>query len=301
MGLVVLLVVDIALVLLAFRSPLHRPADPASAALSESAVASGPATSGPTGTAPGSSGLDLSRRVALVLFDTEKAWRLTQGSCEAGGAELAVTTNGGKTWRSVTPPLRVVTSLSVTDENHVQIVGGGEGCATVTRRTADGGTTWTAGAAWTAWALNPGTPGQVLNPSGKALGPCASAGAVEVQSAAPAAAVVLCSNGKLLDTADTGGTWADLSKVLEVRAVDATLSAGKLVATVAYRAEGCSGLQTGTVTGGALTKLGCVDRGPTSSSTGSSALAMRADRVGLRVGTALWRSSDGGKTWSAVG
>lgn len=53
MGLVVLLVVDIALVLLAFRSPLHRPADPASAALSESAVASGPATSGPTGTAPG--------------------------------------------------------------------------------------------------------------------------------------------------------------------------------------------------------------------------------------------------------
>jgi len=305
LGLVALLLVDIALVFLALRNPFHPQAQaPAPSATAGSPGATGsPSSASPTtgGSSAGPGSATATAKLGLVPFDTDSALRFGRGDCQTGGATVELTTNGGKTWRAVESPLRTISAASVTDDNRFQFIGGTDACQTATRRTADGGQTWAAAGNWSGWYRSPGNPVQVVTAVDRTVTPCATAAVVDVQSVSQTTAHVLCATSKLLETADGGTNWVDASKALEVMAVDDNQVNGKAVATIAYRTDSCPGLQIGTLTGATLAKLGCAELGSATPELGSVAVAARGPQVWLLVGTGVWLSGDGGTTWAAAG
>ncbi len=105
---------------------------------------------------------------------------------------------------------------------------------------------------------------------------------------------------KIVETADGGGNWVEVSRGLSALAVDARVEASKLAALVAYVADGCSGVQVASIAAGATTKLGCVDLGGRSNDglLTHVALSVEGNAGWLIVDGDTYTSDDGGKTWS---
>ena len=134
LGLVALVIVDIALVFAALRiTGRSSAAETPSADGTIATASSGPepvttsAAPEPSASATGTSaaptnvpGVPLT--VVLSVVDGSLAWRATVGSC-SGGAAVQITTDGGKTWRNRTSPYPVITRVQATDATKGFVVG----------------------------------------------------------------------------------------------------------------------------------------------------------------------------------
>ena len=307
-GLVALLAVDVALVSAAFRNPFRQPATApvtgAAATVTGTVPGSAGGTSTPAATSstPAATGFSGSgSMVGVVPIDSARAWRFVQGACPGGGASLAHTDNGGRTWEDVPIPFGAISRVQVTDAAKVVVVGTeGAGCRETALRSTDTGQTWASGGALAWWYRSLATPTAVVNSNGRAGTPCGNGKALSVSALSATSAAVLCESGKVVETADGGGNWVEVSRGLSALAVDARVEASKLAALVAYVADGCSGVQVASIAAGATTKLGCVDLGGRSNDglLTHVALSVEGNAGWLIVDGDTYTSDDGGKTWS---
>jgi hypothetical protein len=320
-GLVALLLIDVALVALAFRNPFRgeltraasgSPVATATApATVPTGVSTGAPTSGPTGRATSSStgspttlpSTDIGSAVTIVPVDGSTAWRFTSGSCRTGGATLALTTNGGTTWKSVESPLAMLARVQASDTERVVLLGAQSDCRLTTQRSGDAGLTWAPGGSPQMWFRDPQQAAEVTNSNGRVATPCGRAGSVASLVAVSAgAALALCEDGKTVETADAGATWVETGRGLVALAIDAQVVSGRLAATVAGVSDNCDGLAITTISSGASTRVGCVDVGIDLGPQlrGRISLASAGDHWWLAIGADTFTSANAGKAWNRV-
>ncbi|MBK6440721.1 MAG: hypothetical protein IPF90_00895 [Actinomycetales bacterium] len=300
-GLVALLLIDIALVALAFRNPFRsEPERSSSVGITASTAASASATTA-TGGRPSTHPAEAGTSMTLVPIDSSRAWRFSSGSCRDGGATLAFTTNGGATWTPVESPFAAITRLQSTDPDRVLIVGAHADCRVATLRSTDAGITWTSAGPVQVWFRTPDQVAEVTNSNGRPSTPCGASGSVSSLVALSAgAALALCADGKAVETADAGASWVETARGFAPLAIDAHVVAGRLAPTLAGLSDNCAGLAITTIASGGSSRVGCADVGVAlgPQQRGRISLSSAGDAWWLAVGTDTFTSTDAGKTWS---
>jgi hypothetical protein len=312
LGLVALVLVDIALIYLALRisgpstadetptssvTPTEAPA-PASATTPVATPTTTSATA-PTTTTTAVTVAGVPLATVVTALDGTTAWRATVGSCASGGAAVQISTDGGKSWRNRTSPYAVVTRISPTDATKGFAVGADGSCTMGVRTTTDGGATWPGtGPLAETLARDAKDPTKVRAPGGRTVAPCGAVPVVDLARNSPTGAQVLCADGKVRSSTDDGQTWPQSVDVPSALALDSKAVGSGVTAFVARAKDGCAGVQVSTVVNGAVTDMACVVTGE-GVVPGNIALSVPLPNTGwLVVGTTTWRSSDGLKTWS---
>lgn len=324
-GLAALLLLDVSLVTLAVRNPFRSSLVPdrsagtvsstgtspsgASTAASGGGASARPATGTSTGGAGGipSSGTAgpagesvVVRGVGIAAVDGRSAWRFVQGRCPGGGAGLARTTDGGRTWVEVASPLTAISRVQLGDPGKVTVVGADRTCGFAAKRSSDDGATWGEAGGPALWYRSSANPSQVVNTTGRTSTPCGPGEVRSVTAVSVTAAAALCASGRIVETADAGATWVELGRAVSAVALSARVEGGRLVALVAYRTGGCSGLATAAVSGSTVTSLGCADLVGRSADglLDRSALTVAGNSWWLVVDNSVLRSDDDGVSWS---
>lgn len=237
-GLVVLVLADAFLVAWAFGLAPFGGGDESSAAPPRTATtsASAPAPSSPTSARP--------TAVPLVeALDAQRALRAEYVPCtgEGGevGAEVERTTDGGRSWESSEVPGRTVLRLRLTTESEGFAVIADEACKPAVVTTGDGGKTWgepeKAGSTWGLW---PEGGGAILAPGGVEADACGEAEVLSLSAIDGQRAYVLCDDGAVRETRDTGQSWSGVAKVGGAVA----LAAREDQAAVLRRSDDCGGI-----------------------------------------------------------
>lgn len=219
-GLVGLAILDIVLVATALRStrtgdidtsPL-RPTSSSSDSIRAVAPSSTPSV--PSSTSAATAQVAPLRTI-LVAIDSERAWRASVGSCSAGGASLATTADGGQTWvEGTAPPLRTVVRVQPADGRAAFVVGADSSCTARVSETSDGAGTWGApGTAAGAWFRHPRNSRIVSAPGPAVAQPCGKQDVLDLAPVSAESARVLCADGSVRSSADTGASWTVSGKV----------------------------------------------------------------------------------------
>jgi hypothetical protein len=232
----------------------------------------------------------------LVALDTRRAWRVESGSCSAGGATLATTTNGGKTWANTKAPLRAIVRVRPADNKAAFVIGADSSCAAELTNTTDGGGTWgSASAVGSAWFRDPKNPRVVGTPRASTSRPCGKHAVVDLAAVSTASARVLCADGLIRSTTNTASSWSDSGKVAGAVAL-AVLSGDPGKTYVAQLgAPQCAGVQVQQVGRSAATS--CLETS-VPEAQGQVALSLVKNGGWLAVGEKTMRSIDGLLTWS---
>ncbi len=312
LGLLALVLVDIALVYAALRiggrssaaetpatsvTGTEAPAPPVSTTTPTATPTTSATASSTTATSVPVPGVPLATVVAAV--DGSTAWRATVGTCSAGGATVQLSTDGGKTWRNRTSPYPVITRVSPTDASKAFAVGAEGSCTMGVRTTTDGGGTWPGtGPLAETLARDAGDPTKIRVPGGRTVAPCGTVPVVDLARNSPTGAQVLCADGRVMSSTDDGLTWPQSGDVPSALALDSKPVGSAVTAFVARTKDGCAGVQVSTVVNSSVTDVACVATGE-AVVPGKVALSVPVPNTGwLVVGTTTWRSSDGLKTWS---
>lgn len=313
LGLVALVIIDIALVVAALRigsrsSAAETPAGtvtetPTSSASSPSPAPTTPGSTTSTSAAPSTSPSATSvpgapLQVVVYAVDGTTAWRATTGACGPGGATVQITTDGGKTWRDRTSPYPVVTRLQADNATKGFVVGADGACSMGVRTTTDGGGSWPGtGNLADTLARDAKDPTKVRAPGGRTVAPCGSAPVVDLARNSPTGAQVLCADGSLRSSTDDGASWSPAGSVTSGLALDSKVVGGTVTAYVAWVKSGCAGVQISSVAAGKLSDLGCA--AVEGATPGKVALAApSADTGWLVVGATTLRGSAGLASWS---
>lgn len=231
-------------------------------------------------------------------------WRATQGTCEAP-AVVERSEDAGVTW-AVMPTaqafdLRVVYALTATSEDEVQLVGSaGADCAVGGFSSTDAGDTWNSSpellstVAHQTPAAADGSSAVVL--AGQTVAaPCPG---VEAMAAGSERTVAACS-AVLAEWDATTGTWSAIP-FAGIHALDVQ---AEQIVFAARGVPGCAGLGVLRVSGATLTSasstesIGCVSDADLAA---PAALASTDGASWLWVGDAMFTTSDGGATWTAL-
>jgi len=308
-GLVVLVALNVVLVGIALRSnhtsgidtsPLSTATasiDSTGAPVSPSSTPSTPSvTSSTTATATAATALAAPLRIMLVAIDDQRAWRVRAGSCSAGGATLASTTDGGRTWGDAKAPLRTIVRVRPTDSQAAFVVGAGSRCAAELQSTTDGGATWgSTSAVGNAWFRDPKDPRVLGAPGPSTSQPCGKRAVVDLAVLSAGTARVLCADGLVRSTTDTGSSWTDSGKDTGAVAL-AVLSANPAQTYVArLDAPDCAGVQVLRVDQRVATS--CI-KTAVPKDPGQIALSLVNGGGWLAVGDKTMRSTDNLVTWS---
>jgi len=300
-ALVGLVALDVALVAVALQSTHTSGID--TSPLSSASASTAPGSIPPT--APVSSSPTAFVAVAkaplqtmLVAFDSQHAWRVVAGSCSAGGATLAVTADGGKTWAQRNAKFRRIVRLRPTGIGAAFVVGASSSCAAQLKDTSDGGGTWNSGgyvgAAWFRDLRNT----KVLHAPGPATSrPCGNRAVLDLAVLTAGSARVLCADGLVRSTANSGEAWTDVGTV--DGAVALAVPTVKPGETYVARpgAPGCAGVQILRVH--PRVAVSCI---PAFLPKGPGQIAMSLVKGGgwLGVGDTTMRSTDGLVTWTVA-
>jgi photosystem II stability/assembly factor-like uncharacterized protein len=221
------------------------------------------------------------------------AWR-AHGGC-SGTPNLSRTTDGARTWTSLTAPAPHLLRIDLTGAQTGWVIGTDRGCSSPTYYgTVDGGTTWAAsptlGNVWL--PLKAG----IRAPSGATTSPCGHA--VAPRGLAPSgtsAALALCPTG-VLRTTDAGATWKPVGRLAAGQSVAAGLDAhgtGVLVLTGAPKCGGLRVLTTADV-GASWKKGACLAEAIEPASVG-----IGPGGAGLLVSAGrAYATTDTGRHWS---
>lgn len=307
-GLVGLVALNVVLVAMALRSndtrsidaspsgtataSVHSSGDPESPSPTTSSPS---ATSSATETAPTTASAPL--QTMLVAIDDQRAWRVHAGSCSAGGATLATTKDGGRTWADAKAPLRTIVRVRPTDNQAAFVVGADVRCLAELKSTTDGGSAWGATSdVGGAWFRDPKNPQVVWAPGTSASQPCAEVAVLDLAVVSQSSARVLCADGLVLSTTDTGSSWADSGEVTGAVAL-AVLSTDPAQTYVArLDVPDCAGIQVERVDQSVATS--CIQTA-VPPDPGQIALSLVKGGGWLAVGDTTMRSTDGLVTWTA--
>ncbi|WP_020144763.1 hypothetical protein [Terracoccus sp. 273MFTsu3.1] len=303
-GLVAFLAVDVALVAFALRSGHNASqALPPVSATRTAALSTSPPTTAVTGPTEGVSpasvkAVPVTRLVSAL--DAVTAWRATTGACDAGGATVEVTADGGQTWTRLRSPARAVARVQPLDETRAFVIGAGPACTLAQYASRDAGRTWlTPTAVSGGWARRLDEPTRVLAPKEAAATPCGDAVVVDLSRTSAAQAQALCADGSVVVTDDGGTTWtgsgdAPGAVALSNLLVDTTLK------TYAVRIVGaCKGVQlVEVVKGRTAAVVACV---PVATPERGSVGLSVTDRAGWIVsGNQTWLSQGDLTSWKRV-
>ena len=298
-GLALLLVVDVVLVGTALRTtrePVTGGGGP---------VVATPAGAGDGAGAPGGSPTTSSSPraevvplvVGLTVVNQTTAVRFATGTCADGGATMALTTDGGRSWKARTAPFEVLTRVRVRTNGSAFAVGADSGARCAARiRQADSysGSFGTPRAVQDAWFRDPRSAGSIGLPTGHLGRPCGGDAVVDL-SVVDAGALVLCADGRVLSSA-TGDRWKTRAMLDGALAVAQTNGGRVLVA--APHVGGCAGMA---VVDAATpdTVLGCAALDTAKVEPGTVALAVTSDGGWLAVGDHTYRSDKAYATWKS--
>ena len=300
-GLVGLVALDVVLVGLALRSNHSSGIDTSpvtsanpSPSTSSPSVTSSPAETVTATTAPATPAAPL--RTVLVALDNQSAWRISVGSCAAGGATLATTTDGGKTWADAKAPLRTIVPVRPTDSKAAFVIGADSNCAAGIRSTTNGGGTWgSAGDVRGAWFRDPKNTKTVGAPGPSTSQPCGERAVLDLAVISTSSARVLCADGLVRSTTNAASSWTDSGTVTGAVAL-AVLPANPAQSYVArLGAPNCAGVQILRV--GQSTGTACVQTA-LPKDPGQIALSLVNGGGWLAVANTTMRSTDALVTWS---
>ncbi len=206
-------------------------------------------------------------------------WALDVGSCTQA-SQVHVSTDGGASWTSHDGP-GGLTRVRPGGSTSAFVVGGDDRCRFRLWNTGDTGATWTAPqSAAAAWGRDPADATLLHRPGGDPVTPCAGdAEVADLTGLNGGAASVVCTDGTLRSTADTGTTWRT---TLTVDGLSALSLSGPRTGVLAAVTPGCAGVQLVPVADGNAGKARCV-----------------ADAVGAPGRVSL--SVGGGSTWLLAG
>jgi hypothetical protein len=293
LALLVLVALDVALVGTALNSthaagidtspvsPAPTPDSPAGSA-GPSPTASPPAVKAPLQT-------------MIMALDNQRAWRVVAGSCSTGGAALASTSDGGKTWTKVRPNLRRIVRLRPADGRTAFVIGANSGCLAELRDTVDGGGTWTPAGTEQAWFRDPRKSTVVQAPGPATSQPCGNRAVLDLAVLATDSARVLCADGLVRSTANNGALWRDVAAVdgAVALAVPTVSQAETYVARL--NAPDCAGVQIMRVRH--RVAISCVEAS-IPGVPGQVAISLTEGGGWLAVGTSTLRSTDDLVTWA---
>lgn len=269
-GLLAFLALDIVLVVLALRPP--RPTDAATTVptpVSTSSTSAGAtpttgdtSTSGTTATTGTTSAAARPAPLTVMVngLDANVAWKATTGTCQTGGASLAVTKTGGNRWSDVKPPVGAISRVQALDTERAFVVGAGTTCRLRQYSTTDLGDTWTGpGAVSGGWARRLDSPNVVVTPAQDTAQPCGGRAVVDLSRTSAQQAQVLCSNGDIVQTGDGGLSWKSSGKAPGALALANRSTSDRISTYVARVVTSCDGIQIARVADGKdPVQLACV-------------------------------------------
>lgn len=294
MGLLGLAALDVVLVGTALRSTHTRGIDTSSVSSALPSIASTSAPVSPLSTTSVTA-FKAPLQTMLVAVDNQRAWRVGAGSCSSGGATLATTVDGGRTWVEVKAHLRRIVRVRPEGKRAAFIIGANSSCAAEFKDTIDGGGTWvSADYVGRAWFRDPGKPRVVRAPGPSSSQPCGQRAVLDLAVLSRDSARVLCVDGLVRSTTDIGSSWTDVGKV--TGAVALAVPSAKPADTYVARlgAPECVGVQIFRVH--QRTAISCI-RAAVPKGPGQIAMSLVKDGGWLVIGDTTMRSSGNLVTW----
>jgi len=301
-GLIVLLLADLALVGATLRIPGPTTAGPTVSSTATPALIATTAER-PVLPGTGTSATTVAAKpspvtISLAAVDANIAWRASMGSCGSGGSALEVTNDGGRTWRNRVAPFPVLTRIQPTDASKAFVAGANEGCEMAVRTTTDSGFTWSApGSVVETWSRDAKDPARVRTPGGRTAAPCGTSVVIDLARTSSTTAQALCVDGTIHDTTDAGRTWPGTARAVGGLALDNRQNGPATTAYVVVVRSGCDGLRVIEVVPGGGRDLGCASLQGTPP-PGTVAVSVVGDVGWLVAGGDTWKSMDGLRTWS---
>lgn len=232
----------------------------------------------------------------LVAIDNQRAWRIGAGSCAAGGATLATTTDGGTTWADAKAPLRTIVRVKPTDGRAAFVIGANSSCAAELQSTTDGGDSWGSSSdVGSAWFRDPKNPRVVGAPGPSTSQPCGARAVLDLAVLSPDSARVLCADGLVRSTTNTGSAWTDSGKAKGAVALAVRSASPAQTYVALLDAPDCAGVQVLRV--GQSVATSCIATA-VPQAPGQIALSLVGGGGWLTVGDTTMRSTDGLVTWS---
>jgi hypothetical protein len=298
-ALVALVALDVALVATALRSTEASGID--TSPVSTASASTDPGLTDPTASVSSSPSTPITAvgaplQTMLVALDDQRAWRVGAGSCSGGGATLATTIDGGKTWAKGKADLRRIVRVRPTDNRAAFIVGANANCAATLKDTTDGGSTWTSGAsAGGAWFRDPKNPVVVWAPGSARSQPCGRRSVLDLVVLTTGSARVLCGDGLVRSTTDNGSAWTDVGRVEGAVALAASTVTPAETYVARVGVPQCAGVQILRVRQRVATSCikASIPRDP-----GQISMSLVKGGGWLSVGDATMRSTDGLVTWT---
>jgi len=231
----------------------------------------------------------------IMALDNQRAWRVEAGSCAVGGAALATTADGGKTWTNGSATLRRIVRLRPSDNRTAFVIGANGTCTAELKDTVDGGGTWTSAGTAGTWFRDPKVSTVVRAPRAFASQPCGRRAVLDLAVLATDSARVLCADGLVRSTANDGVLWTDVARVdgAVALAVPPGTSAESYVARLG--APDCKGVQILRVE--PRVARSCVVTS-VPGVPGQIAMSLVGGGGWLAVGTTTMRSTDDLVTWA---
>lgn len=229
----------------------------------------------------------------LAVASDQVAWRATTGSCEEPGA-LERTQDGGATWTPLPFALTPFARLKATSPTSLFAIGGGADCAPTFAFSTNAGDAWTTEDPELdgAWYLRPADGATVHGPGAEVPVPCVGP-VVDLAGVDLGRAALLCADGTVVTTQDSGVTWAPVGTVPGAVAI-APAGAGYVLGSVQ---DTCSGVAVHRFTddgAGLVTPVACA---VVDAQAGQVTLGASGDVVWLWAASLTLVSRDGGFTW----
>src|SRR5450631_233391 len=293
-----LLALDVTLVGTALKSTHATGIDtsPVSSAASSIDPTGVPESSSPSSS---SSAVNAPLQTMLVALDDQRAWRVGAGSCSAGGATLATTVDGGKTWAKGTTGVRRIVRVKPDDNRAAFIVGADASCAAELRSTSDGGGTWTPGGdVGRAWFRDPKDSNVVRAPGSAVSRPCGKKTVLDLAVVSAAgSARVLCADGLVRSTTDNGSVWTDAGTVDGAVALAVPTASPEETYVARLGAPECAGVQILRVR--QRVAMSCI-RASVPTKPGQIAMSLVKGGGWLALGDTTMRSTDDLASWKVA-
>ncbi|MBM7798534.1 hypothetical protein JOE57_001455 [Microlunatus panaciterrae] len=268
--------------------------DPSDSASAEPSDSPSPQPSAAAEPSDGATPTARTKRLISVASDSQ-GWRATIGDCDTPG-RVEVTEDGGQSWtRTTSPELGPVTRIKALDGNTLFAIGGMTDCKAEFLISYSNGAEWEGRNANLrgSWYLTPRDRTQVHAAGGDRSRPCKDQ-LNDLAASDDQHAAVLCSNGSVLTTADSGKSWNTIGTVAGASALGADGSSY----VAAGVTDGCNGVTVTTFDAEAEKVKDTRRCAPVPApSPADIAVAKRGSSIWVWAGPDVAVSRDSGKTW----
>jgi hypothetical protein len=234
----------------------------------------------------------------LLVTSSDTAWRAALGDCATPGT-VERSTNGGKSWkRLVKTGLAPIVALGTESGGDLYTIGGtGRSCsAQYVAYDRDGIVTASTNNPLGVWFPTPDDRDELNGPGSTKARPCKEhvVGMARLDSSR---ALVVCTDGAVMNSSDSGMKWRQVARIPQTLAVAA---AGNGRYWIAGTTDECDGITVRYLT----VNRGDVSRGPERCAPAPDitaekvAIDVSGSSVWVWVGSEVHKSTDNGRTWS---